>query len=98
MNSFLVPGGGPYLLTHSVGCLPHVAREALEANFVKPWAELGGNAWPNWLGHVENFRVALAQLLGGTPADYCPQGNLSSGLAKLLLALPGPPANQRTLL
>ena len=31
MNSFLVPGPGPYLLTHSVGCLPRAAREALAA-------------------------------------------------------------------
>lgn len=98
MNSFLVPGGGPYLLTHSVGCLPRVARAALDANFLRPWAERGGNAWPDWLAQVDDFRAALAQLLGGTPAEYCPQSNLSSGLAKLLLALPSSPANTRTLL
>ena len=98
MNSFHVPGKGPYLLTHSVGCLPRMARDALEANFVQPWAERGGNAWPDWLGQVEGFRVALAQLLGGTPADYCPQANLSSGLSKLLLALPAAPAGKRSLL
>jgi kynureninase len=88
MNSFFVPGNGPYLLTHSVGCLPRVARESLDANFLQPWAERGGNAWPDWLRQVDDFRAALAQLFGGTPAEYCPQSNLSSGLAKLLLALP----------
>ena len=98
MNSFLVPGPGPYLLTHSVGCLPRAAREALDSEFVRPWVERGGNAWPDWLRQVDGFRIALADLLGGSPADYCPQSNLSSGLAKLLLALPSAPANQRVLL
>jgi kynureninase len=88
MNSFFVPGNGPYLLTHSVGCLPRVAREAFDANFVRPWMEQGGNAWPQWLGQVQEFRAALADLFGGAPGEYCPQANLSSGLAKLLLALP----------
>ena len=96
MNSFLVPGKGPYLLTHSVGCLPRVARAALEANFLQPWEERGGNAWPEWLGQVEGFRAALAQLFGGVAADYCPQSNLSSGLSKLLSALPA--ADGRMLL
>jgi selenocysteine lyase/cysteine desulfurase len=98
MNSFFVPEGGPYLLTHSVGCLPRVARAALDEHFVRPWAERGGNAWPGWLERVDEFRAALAQLLGGTPGEYCPQANLSSGLSKLLLALPTSPAQRRTLL
>jgi selenocysteine lyase/cysteine desulfurase len=98
VHSFLVPGPGPYLLTHSVGCLPRAAHEALEADFIRPWAERGGNAWPGWLQQVDGFRAALADLLGGSPADYCPQSNLSSGLVKLLLALPPAPADQRVLL
>ena len=96
MNSFLVPGNGPYLLTHSVGCLPRVAREALEANFVRPWVERGGNAWPDWVREVDGFRAALAQLFGGSPGEYCPQGNLSAGLAKLLSSLPA--GDRRSLL
>ena len=98
MNSFLVPEGGPYLLTHSVGCLPRVAREALDANFIRPWMERGGNAWPDWLGQIGEFRAALAQLLGGTPREFCPQGNLSSGLSKLLLALPAARAGRTTVI
>ena len=98
MNSYLVPGGGPYLLTHSVGCLPRVARDALDANFLRPWAERGGDAWPQWLSRIDEFRAALAQLFGGAPDEYCPQTNLSSGLSKLLSALAGSAANRRTLL
>jgi len=79
-----------------VGCLPRVARDALDASFLRPWADLGGNAWPDWLKQVDGFRLALADLFGGAPAEYCPQSNLSSGLAKLLLALPS--SEKRTLL
>ena len=98
MNSFLVPGSGPYLLTHSVGCLPRVARDALETSFIQPWIEHGGHAWPDWLQRVDDFRVALANLLGGAAAEYCPQSNLSAGLTKLLHSLPPSPAGKRTLL
>lgn len=98
MHSFLVPGPGPYLLTHSVGCLPRVTREALDENFFRSWAERGGNAWPDWLRVIEAFRSALSRLLGGSPSEYCPQVNLSSGLVKLLLALPPPQAGKNVLL
>src|SRR5262249_905917 len=49
-----------------------------------------------WLEQVQEFRRALAQLFGGAPGEYCPQGNLSSGLSKLLLALPT--SRRRTVL
>jgi len=98
VSSFFVPGPGPYLLTHSVGCLPRASRAALDTHFLRPWAELGGNAWPEWLRQVDAFRVALANLLGGAPSEYCPQANLSSGLAKVLSALPPAPAARSTLL
>jgi kynureninase len=87
LSEFLTPGTGPYVLTHSVGCLPRAARNALEAGYLEPWARRGGNAWPEWLSGVDDFRAALARLFGGQPAHYCPQGNLSSGLAKVLSAL-----------
>jgi selenocysteine lyase/cysteine desulfurase len=98
VNPFLVPGRGPYLLTHSVGCLPRVAREAVESSFMQPWAERGGDAWPAWLQRMEDFRSALAALFGGIPAEYCAQTNISSGLVKILSALPQAPADKRTLL
>jgi kynureninase len=98
MNSFLTPGQGPYLLTHSVGCLPRAARDAFDASFIQPWAERGGNAWPAWLQQIDGFRAALAQLFGGAARDFCPQANLSSGLAKLLLALPTPHSGKSVLL
>lgn len=98
MNPFFVPGPGPYVLTHSVGCLPRVAREALDAGFMRPWAEGGGAAWPLWLQRMAEFRAALAELFGGLAAEYCPQSNISSGLTKMLSALPQAPPGKRTLL
>ncbi len=87
-DDFHLPGPGPYLETHSVGCLPRSAVAQLEAGFLAPWQRCGGEAWAEWLGEIDGFRAALAALFGGAAADYCPQANLSSGLAKLLDALP----------
>lgn len=97
LESFIVPGSGPYALTHSVGCSPKGAREAFEAGYFRPWAQEGGAAWPAWLQCVQEFRSELAALFGATPAEYCPQSNLSSGLVKVLSALP-PDAGKHTLL
>jgi len=97
VTAFLTPGPGPYVLTHSVGCLPRTARDALEAGYLEPWAADGGHAWPAWLERIDAFRAALARLFGGAPADYCPQSNLSSGLAKVLSAL-RPDPHRPTLL
>jgi kynureninase len=98
VNAFLTPGSGPYVLTHSVGCLPRAAQGALEAGYLQPWARTGGNAWPEWLRQIDEFRAALASLFGGTSADYCPQTNLSSGLVKVLSALPAESRERRVLL
>jgi kynureninase len=89
-DEFHVPGPGPYVLTHSVGCLPKSSVDAVHAGFLRPWQLSGGDAWDPWLAAVMSFREGLANLLGGNAADYCPQSNLSSGLAKLLPALPKP--------
>lgn len=93
---FRVPGPGPYALTHSVGCLTDAAARALQADFVQPWADRGGDAWPQWLGRLEQFRHSLAALLGGMAAQYCPQPGVTAGLVKVLGALP-PPAPARNV-
>jgi kynureninase len=87
---FHVPGPGPYLLTHSVGCLSKAAELALREQFLEPWGRLGGDAWEQWLAAHEAFRESLAALLGGSAAEYCPQPNLSASLASLLGSLPAP--------
>jgi selenocysteine lyase/cysteine desulfurase len=93
---FDIPSG-VYLQSHSVGCLPRAARDAAE-QFFQEWAAAGGQAWPAWLGHVQRFRSALAGLLGGKPEEFCPQLNLSSGLTKLIGALPRRTGRNRLVL
>lgn len=80
--------GGIYLLSHSVGCLPVASREALQRHYLEPWATTGGDAWGPWLDAVTAFREELGLLLGASAAEFCPQGNVSAGLVKLLGALP----------
>ena len=87
-NKFILPKGGPYLLTHSVGPMTVRGRENLEALYLAPWGEDGGQAWMEWLDMIERFCSELGNLLGGSSDDFCPQPNLSSGLTKYLLALP----------
>ncbi len=96
-EGFHVPGPGPYLLTHSVGCLPRAAEAEVESAWLRPWREQGGDAWAVWLGALSGFREALAALLGGEAADYCPQVNLSSALSKLLGAFPQPRPDRNVL-
>lgn len=85
---FLVPEGGPYLATHSVGCLTRAARDALQSTYVEPRRRAGADAWETWLAGLDDFRAALARLLGGHATDYCPQPNLSAALAAVLGAMP----------
>ena len=81
---FEVPLGGPYLMAHSVGCLPTAARAELETAMFTPWAAKGGDAWPLWLAAIDAFRAAIADLIGGHLSEVCPQANLSAGLFSLL--------------
>ncbi|HEX9473534.1 MAG TPA: aminotransferase class V-fold PLP-dependent enzyme [Steroidobacteraceae bacterium] len=81
-------------MTHSVGAMPRAALSALQADFLDPWIQKGGEAWPAWLRAIDEFCGALAALLGGRHTEYCPQPNLSAALAKLLPALPRPAAGK----
>jgi len=84
---FLVPGPGPYLLSHSVGCQPRAARARLDSDLLTPWAEQGGDAWGDWLGTIDRFRNAAARLLDARPEEICPQPSVSAALFTLLSGL-----------
>jgi len=84
---FEVPGPGPYLLSHSVGCLPRASRARIASDLLDPWAEQGSEGWPAWLGAIEAFRGAVAGLLGGQIAEICPQPSVSAALGTFLSGL-----------
>ncbi|WP_432767926.1 MAG: aminotransferase class V-fold PLP-dependent enzyme [Sphingopyxis sp.] len=85
---FEVPGPGPYMLSHSVGCLPRTARARVERDLWQPWATLGSDGWPEWLGAIDRFRAVLAGLFAVEAREICPQPSVSAALASLLSGLP----------
>jgi selenocysteine lyase/cysteine desulfurase len=85
-QDFSLPDG-TYLLSHSVGCLPRAARGAAD-RFFEQWGAQGGEAWEGWLASVGDFQKSLATLLNGEAAEFCPQTNISSAIAKILSSLP----------
>jgi len=88
MNKEFHTPSGIYLLSHSVGCLPHKTKQAFEEKYFAPWESLGGNAWNVWLEQIEEFKTALSMLLGSSADSFCPQTNISSALTKILSSFP----------
>lgn len=93
---FHLPPGATYLKSHSVGCQPREAGALLQRYYLGPWAETG-EAWPHWLESVDNWRAALAGLIGEAPQDLCPATNVSAALSRYLSAL-GAATKRRTIL
>ena len=85
----------PYLLSHSVGLMPVAAQARLAAGFLDPWAEADGGEWTAWLNAIDDWRAALGRLIGAAAGDLCPQANISSGLTKIIHALPARPGRRR---
>jgi kynureninase len=84
---FEVPEPGPYLLSHSVGCLPRAARARIARELLTPWAVQGSDGWGSWLAAIDGFRAAVARLLGGEVAEICPQPSVSAALSNILSGL-----------
>lgn len=93
-NLFHVPD--KYFLSHSVGCLPKSSEKKLQEHYIAPWAQMGGNAWPSWLGVLDDYREKLGRLIGTHADCVCPQNNVSSALTKILYSLPPPLSGQGT--
>ncbi len=93
---FAIPEG-IYLLNHSAGAMP-VSAEAAAAAIFSLWRERGGDAWDGWLERVDDWRAALAALLGGKPAEWCPQPSVTAGIVKLLHGVAPRPGRGRILI
>ena len=83
-----VLGEGIYFLNHSVGRPLRSSQQALQDAFMAPWEDGAPGIWPKWLEIIDGFQDALAGLFQAKKEDFCPQANLSSGLTKLVMALP----------
>ncbi len=95
---FHVPGPGPYFMAHSAGAKPVAAGPAIEEQFMKPWRDLGGDAWNIWLPSIDGFRDTLATILGGAAEEICPQANVSAAFEHYLGALPPLQGDRRDIL
>lgn len=93
---FHLPPDAVYLKSHSVGCQPRAVADALTARLLDPWRETG-EAWPDWLAAIDDWRAALGGLLGVEARDLCPATNVSAGLSRYVSAL-GQATTRRTLL
>jgi len=87
-QQFHTPDNGQYLLTHSIGLMPRSTEQVSSNNYLAHWRSGADDIWSHWLAGVGDFNQALASLLNSTPEQFCPQSNVSSGLSKVLLALP----------
>ncbi len=81
-------GTGTYFLNHSVGLQLKRTAAQFEQAYLAPWQAATGGIWPAWLAGIDGFNAALATLFNADQAGFCPQPNVSSGLTKLVMALP----------
>ncbi len=86
-SQFYKPDGA-YFLTHSIGLMPRSTGQCLEQQYLVPWKSADQDTWPKWLEAVQSFTDALATLFNSDADLFCPQSNVSSGLAKVIQALP----------
>ena len=96
-DAFHLPGRH-YFLSHSVGAQPRTYDAAIAEGYLHPWRTDGFEVWNPWFETIERFKTGLAQILGATPSDICPQSNVSSGIAKLIFSLPERPGRNKIVL
>ncbi|HEY0594512.1 aminotransferase class V-fold PLP-dependent enzyme [Sphingopyxis sp.] len=95
-DRFYLPPDAIYLKSHSVGCQPRAAEALLRDKLLVPWRETG-EAWPHWLDAIDEWRAALAGLIGVEARDLCPATNVTAGLSRYISAL-GQATDRRTIL
>jgi kynureninase len=86
-SRFHLPGEH-YFLSHSVGAQPKDWRASVDRGFADPWRTDGFEVWDPWFQSIERFKAGLAGLVGARTDDICAQGNVSSGISKVLFSLP----------
>lgn len=88
---------GIYLLNHSVGVPPASLPGQADAAVID-WLSNPHDSWTTWTAELEGFHFELARMLNHDPEWFCHQSNVSSGVSKVLHALPVDPARPVILL
>lgn len=86
-DQFHLPGQH-YFLSHSIGAQPKTYAATVEETYWAPWRTAGDQSWDLWFKALDTFRQGLAPIIGADADDICPQANVSSGLTKILFAMP----------
>lgn len=68
--------------------MPRSTSNQLERHYLQPWKSADQDTWSHWLNEIQNFNQALATLFNSDADLFCPQSNVSSGLAKVIQSLP----------
>ncbi len=85
------PAAPGYLLSHSVGLPPAGVEQKIHDALLAPWRAANDQVWPLWLARLTEFRAAIASVINHDAKFVCPQSNVSSGVTKVLGALPADP-------
>lgn len=78
---------GIYALSHSVGPMTIASKLALSEHYLTPWSRQGGDAWPHWLGQIDEFCASIGHVINALPDEICPQINLASGFYSFITAI-----------
>lgn len=87
ISAYFEKPNGIYALSHSVGPMTIASKLALNEHYITPWTRLGGDAWPHWLGQIDNFCANIGQVINASPNEICPQINLASGFYSFITAI-----------
>jgi kynureninase len=79
---------GIYLLNHSVGVPPSSLPAGIADELLTPWLSDPERSWPRWTEELVGFHHELARLFNHEAKWFCHQVNVSSGVTKILHALP----------
>ncbi len=95
-KDFLLPAG-TYLASHGIGRPLQRSQSHFNERYFDVWAQ-SSDPWQQWLGHIQQFRHVLAQVLGTNAEALSPQVNVAGGIAKLARTLPALKEGQKVLI
>ncbi|MDR7447335.1 MAG: aminotransferase class V-fold PLP-dependent enzyme [Armatimonadota bacterium] len=78
-----------YLVSHSMGAMPHSARVWVQ-RYLDAWETEGVTAWETWEAYLRDHADRIAQLIGAPPGSVVMHQNVTTLFGALLSALVRP--------